>query len=174
VLEEGRLRADWANTSVRPMGICEGGGGELAKVQEMARAGCSELLCCVCGGMMRRGASDRKNPLPVVLHRRGYQRRTVWTPTHTARLGAGRRLHCSAPHCKGYCHTDRPTRKPWGFTLTANLYICRAANFCQEDELARRTALPDSVRQVTLVWEPGGFGPPHSSARAGAFPLAGP
>jgi hypothetical protein len=34
VREEGRLRADRANTSVRPVGICEGGGGELAKVKE--------------------------------------------------------------------------------------------------------------------------------------------
>src|SRR6267142_1179049 len=83
------------------------------------------------GSMLRRGASDRKNPLPVTNLRRGCQRRAAWTPTHTARLRAWRRLHCSAPHCKGYCHTDRPTRKPWGFTLTTSFYIRLAANFCQ-------------------------------------------
>lgn len=27
---------------------------------------------------------------------------------------------------KDYCHTDRPTTKPWGFTLTTNFYICLA------------------------------------------------
>ena len=80
---------------------------------------CSRLF--LWGSMMPRGAPGIKNPLPVTTFRRGYQRRTVWTPTHTARLRAWRRLHCSAPHGKGYCHTDRPTTKPWGFTLTTNL-----------------------------------------------------
>jgi hypothetical protein len=78
------------------------------------------------GGIVRRGASDRKNPLPVTTFRRGHNTCAVWTPSHTARLGAGRRLHRSAPLCKGYCYTDRPTRKPWGFTPTTNLQLCLA------------------------------------------------
>jgi hypothetical protein len=36
--------------------------------------------------------------------------RAAWHYIHTARLGAGRRIHRSAPHGKDYCHTDRPTR----------------------------------------------------------------
>jgi hypothetical protein len=50
-----------------------------------------------------KGTHGRKNPLPVTNLRRGYQRRAVWTHTHTARLGTGGRIHRSAPHGKGYC-----------------------------------------------------------------------
>jgi hypothetical protein len=61
---------------------------------------------------------------------------------------------------KGLCHTDRPTRKPWGFTLIANLYIRRAANFCQEDPPESQTASPDAVRRVTLAEGPAESAPP--------------
>jgi len=60
------------------------------------------------GGMLRRGASDRKNPLPVTNLRRGCQRRAVWNLPQAARLPARRRTHCSAPHCKGYCSMNIP------------------------------------------------------------------
>ena len=46
---------------------------------------------------MSRGAPSKKTPLPVVLLRRGCQRRAARTSSHTARLRAGRRIHCSAP-----------------------------------------------------------------------------
>jgi hypothetical protein len=58
------------------------------------------------------------------------------TPTHTARLRAGRRLHRSAPRCKGYCHIDRPTRKPWGFTPTTDSEICLAGAVLSRGHLA--------------------------------------
>jgi hypothetical protein len=86
---------------------------------------------------MSRGALGIKNPLPVTRFRRGcVSTRAAWPYIHTARLGAGRRIHCSAPHCKGYCHTDRPTRKPWGFTPTTNPYIWRAGALLSRGHLA--------------------------------------
>jgi hypothetical protein len=66
-----------------------------------------------------KGSIRHKKPPPGhMLPEGALTTRAAWTPTHTARLPARRRLHCSAPHCKGYCHTDRPTRKPWDFTPT--------------------------------------------------------
>jgi hypothetical protein len=54
------------------------------------------------------------------------------SPPQTARLRAGRRLHCSAPLTQGCCLTDRPTRKPENFILTTDLYIYYQVKFCQE------------------------------------------
>jgi hypothetical protein len=80
------------------------------RARESAEGGMLEAFRL--GGMLPREHQTEKNPLPVTNLRRGYQRRAVWTPTHTAHLRAGRRLHRSAPLCKGYCHTDRPTTNP--------------------------------------------------------------
>jgi hypothetical protein len=109
-----------------------GQGGRTGKDTENASASQPGHCCLVGEDRVRTGAQHKKTPSRSPNIRRGcVSTRAAWHYIHTARLRAGRRIHCSAPHCKGYCHTDRPTRKPWGFTLTANLYICLAANFCQ-------------------------------------------
>jgi hypothetical protein len=68
-----------------------------------------------------RGALGRKTPCRSSFSGGGVSTRAAWNHTHTARLEARRRIHCSAPHCKGYCHTDRPIRKPWASRV---LHIC--------------------------------------------------
>jgi hypothetical protein len=77
--------------------------------------------------------AEQKKPPAASTAPEGVRIRAVWKPSHTARLRARRRLHRSAPHCKGYCHTDRPTRKPWGFTLTTSFELCRTGSLLSRD-----------------------------------------
>jgi hypothetical protein len=75
-----------------------------------------------CGRMRRRGALGRKNPLPVTQHPEGvcqHTRRLETTPRGALTSEAAYPLQSSS--CKGCCHTDRPTTKPWSFIPTANL-----------------------------------------------------
>jgi hypothetical protein len=58
--------------------IHTGAVGERKRVKGRKAPDVPGLLCSVCGGMMRRGALGIKNPLPVILLRRGCQ--------HTRRL----------------------------------------------------------------------------------------
>jgi hypothetical protein len=71
----------YATSCVRPNLVIHTGAvgeRELVKERRGLGRGCPGLLCSVCGGMMRRGALGIKDPLPVILLRRGCQ--------HTRRL----------------------------------------------------------------------------------------
>ena len=57
----------------------------------------------------RANRGTQQKPPPGHKHPKGgVSTRAAWTPTHTARLEAGRRIHRRAPF-KGCCHTDIPT-----------------------------------------------------------------
>jgi hypothetical protein len=115
-----------------------------------------------CRGLVSGSAHGIKNPLPVIPLRRGVSTGAVGKPSHTARLRAGRCLPRRAPHGKGSCHTDRPTRKPEGFTPTTTPEICRAGAFLpREGQLAlrarstREKETPQAPRpRARLSWTP--------------------
>jgi hypothetical protein len=105
---------------------------------------CLGLCHSACGGTVKRGAHGIKKPPPgqetqegvsahappghsptlscSSLRLRSYlsvSTRAAWTLTHTARLPARRRIHRSAPHCKGYCYrsSDHDCASPVGMGI---------------------------------------------------------
>jgi hypothetical protein len=78
------------------------------------------VLCWEAGGEGEHQAE--KNPLPVVLRRRGPQhtRRRDIDPHGALRSRAASPSQRSSS--QGGCHTDRSARKPQGFTPMASLY----------------------------------------------------
>jgi hypothetical protein len=135
----------------RPMaGYAHGGVGEREWVKERTGLGREARGFWVCGagcmGAFRywrhvaKGSTRHKKPPAGRTPPEGVSAtRRLDTNLHGA-LRSREASPLQRSSCKGYCHTDRPTRKPWGFTLTANLYIGRAANFCQEAQPDRQTA----------------------------------
>ena len=55
------------------------------------------------GSMLPREHQTEKTPCRSCSSGGGLNTRAAWPYIHTARLGAGRRIHRSAPHGKGYC-----------------------------------------------------------------------
>ena len=126
-----------------------GQGGRTGKDTENASASQPGHCCLVGEDRVKTGAQHKKTPSRSPNIRRGcVSTRAAWHYIHTARLRAGRRIHCSAPHCKGYCHTNHPIRKPWGFTPTTSLYIWRAGTLLSRDKLTLAGALEHDALRV--------------------------
>ena len=149
-----------------------GRGGKLAKEKEEASGVMSGAF--LLGGMVRRGASDRKNPLPVTTFQRGHNTCAVWTPSHMARLRAGRRLHRSAPHGKGYCYTDRPISKPCTSHLLLICIYVSQAPCCQEAQPDRQTAGQTPFGRSPWYGSLVDVAPLTCLHEQALFPLAGP
>ncbi len=77
------------------------------------------------GGWLQGSAGQKKPPTGRTPPEGVSAMRRLDTDPHGA-LTSREAFPSQRSSCKGYCHTDRPTRKPWGFTLL-HLFICHTA-----------------------------------------------
>jgi hypothetical protein len=119
------------------------------------RVRCLGLLCSICGGMVKRGAHDIKNPLPVISFRKGLQQtRRLDTHPHGAHTSEAA-YPWQSSSCKGCCSMNIPALHR-GSSHLRILIECPPCPTCQEDEPARPRALrcwaPCRRSAISLTW----------------------